>query len=517
MSSKISIHGAPDLVHFFIPLPDSIKVPNLTQLPLAYVWNPTSDDGPCFRLPRKGNVDYAARQILIFHQDTVPIDDGPFAAAMRIRSEALGHAGSPVKTLPSERPPSLPLAHTTVEMICVLEHNQPDPVNYALERAIKVVRDFQTYYHLITKTPVRMLTRKLLPPLIPIIRRSFPELDTWEPEILHVNDGGINFLAASTPTLTPEQLQVLLQHNRAARAEVFTSFLLMRQEAMLSYATGSNSAAALFVAIAAETLLTELFLLLSWEEAADLNETADVLRQRDSISKLLLNQLAFRLKGSWDRNGNGPIGEWQRSIADLRNAVVHTGKIPNEVEIDSAMQALTALETHVGDQLAKAFKSYPLATEMFLGNEGLARRKKLKSWQAFSATVESPVHATELFNRWKSEIQRIRLGPDHGSLEDSKTVVVIFGNGAERWYLVDDETNLSCPVPAPRLAPQSRNFLHNTYNDSGFDVLSLEVPDLKPSFPLDPDWLPSYLVLPMASIHRWEQCLWVPPPNRARD
>jgi hypothetical protein len=507
----INLYGSPDIVHFFIPLPEPIKVLDLTELPVSYVWNPIADDGPCFLLPSKGNVHYASRQTMIFHQDEVSMDMGPFEAAMKIATMALKLSGSRFGKMPAEENPGLPLAHTTVEVICILEPSQADPMEYALERALEVVRDFQTYYHLFTKTPVRRLTRKLLPPVIPVIRRSYPALDTWEPELLHVNNGGTALRAAATPTLSPEQLQNLLKHNRASRADVFNAFLLMRQEAMLSFATGSNAAASLFVAIAAETLLTELFLLLSWEEVADLQKTADILGERDNISKRLLNELASRLKGDWDRNGNGPLGEWQRQIANLRNDVAHAGKVPSEPEVDAAMNALTALEAYVGDRLAEVFRSYPQVAEIYLGNDGFARRNKLKSWQKFSPQVQFPAHASELFTRWKAEVKRFRSGPHEGNLEVSKAVVVMFGNGAERWYLVDDEKELSCPIPAPRLSPFSRENLVKLYSDGGFDVLSMEFDDLKPSFPKDPEWVPSYAVLPLASIHRWEQCRWVPP------
>ena len=94
-----------------------------------------------------------------------------------------------------------------------------------------------------------------------------------------------------------------------------------------------------------------------------------------------------------------------------------------------------------------------------------------------------------------------------------KTVVVMFGNGAERWYLVDDESNLSCAIQAPRITPQSRNALDAITADSQFDVLSLEVASLELSLPAEPVWVPSYRALPLASIHRWEQNLWVPKPG----
>ncbi|MCP1413580.1 hypothetical protein [Paenarthrobacter sp. A20] len=510
MSNTARIHGSPDIVHFFIPLPDPIRVPNLTELAVRYAWDPISDDGPCFRLPAEGNVDYASRRIMIFHQSEVLMDVAPFAAAMQLMNSSIGASGvSPADTSASDSP-ALPVAQTTVEVISVLEPDAKDPLEHAFETALDVVNDFQTYFHLISKTPLRRLTRKLLPPLLPIILRPFAS-QNWQPDFLHVNDGGPALRAASTPTLSQDQLQNLLRHNRAARAEVFTAFMLMRQEAMLSYAVGSTAAASLFVAIAAETLLTELFLLLSWEESANLSKTADVLGERDNISKRLLNELAGKLKGDWDRGGEGPLGNWQRHIADLRNAVAHAGKLPTEAEITSAMTALTALETHVGDQLAKSIRRFPLSAEIFLGNKGLEERGRFHAWQRQVATLEIPVHASEIFSRWKAEVERIRSGPLAGNFDKSYTAVVRFGNGAERWYLVDDERNLSCAVHAPNLTEFSRSHLDKTFTESDFDVTTLEVRSLRLPPPQNPQWVPSYLVLPSASIDRWEHCLWVPP------
>ncbi|WP_311212350.1 MULTISPECIES: hypothetical protein [unclassified Arthrobacter] len=505
------VHGEPDVVHFYIPLPDPIKVPHRTQLPVRYVWNPISDNGPCFRPPSQGNVNYAARQIVIFHQGEVSVDIQPFEAAMKIMALALERSGSSGKAAGEKRTPPLPIAHTTVEVVCVLDPSQADPVDHAFEHAIDVLTDFQTYYHLFTKIPTRRLTRKLLPPFIPMIHRMFGTPDKWEGGILHVNDGGTALLAASTPTMSADQLINLLESAETSGAEIFKSFTLMRQEALVSYAAGANSATSLFIAIAAETLLTELFLLLSWEEDADLKKTADILGDRDNISRRLLNELAFRLKGDWDRDGNGPIGEWQRQIANLRNKVAHAGTIPSDFEIQSALNALSTLDTHVGDQLVKSLNKYPFAVNKYLGADGLVRRKKLKRWQEFAAKVQFPRHASHQFARWKKEVERIRLGPFEGRLENCMTSVVLFGNGAERWYLVDDDLDLACPIDAPELDSGTVQNLDKIRAEKHFDVQGVALPSCRPVPPVDPHWVPSYQVIPLAGINRWEQCMWVPP------
>lgn len=138
---------------------------------------------------------------------------------------------------------------------------------------------------------------------------------------------------------------------------------------------------------------------MSWEEDADLKKTADILGDRDNISRRLLNELAFRLKGDWDRDGNGPIGEWQRQIANLRNKVAHAGTIPSDFEIQAALNALSTLDTYVGDQLVKSLNNYPFAVNKYLGTDGLVQRKKLKRWQESAAKVQFPRHASHLFAR----------------------------------------------------------------------------------------------------------------------
>lgn len=503
------VHGSPDLIHLYIPLPDPIRVPDRTLLPVSYAWNPMADDGACFRLPSRDGVQYAARQIIIFHQDEVQFDLEPAKAAMKIMAFALEKSGSLAPA--GARSPELSITQTTAEVVCVLDPSQADPVNHGLEQALDVIRDFQTYYHLFTKIPTRRVTRKILPPFIPMIRRTADKPDEWKGELLHLNNGGTTLHSALTPAMSAEQLKILLKHNETSRAEVFKAFVLMRQEALASYAAGSNSATCLFIAIAAETLLTELFLLLSWEDDADLKRTASALGERDNISRRLLSELASMLKGDWDRGGKGPIGEWQLRVATLRNDVAHSGKIPSDPEIEVALTTLSDLEAYVGDQLAKEVNRYPLVSNMFLGNDGLERRNKLKRWKSASAKVQFPRHASHLFSRWKTEVQRIRSGPHIGRLSESTTTVVLFGNGAERWYLVDDGFDLSCPVDAPALDPGTRSNLDKIRAEGRFDVTSVAVPFCKPTPPTTPKWMPSYQVLPTTSIGRWEQCLWVPP------
>lgn len=144
----------------------------------------------------------------------------------------MGREPTPGKAVPEENTPRLPMAHTTAEVICVLGPSPAGPVDHAFEQAIDQLAQFQTYCHLSTKTPVHRLTRKLLPPLLPLVRPSFSSPDEWEDGLFHVNNGGTMFLAASTPIMAAEQLRQMLDH-KASRAEIFEAFMLMRQEALL--------------------------------------------------------------------------------------------------------------------------------------------------------------------------------------------------------------------------------------------------------------------------------------------
>lgn len=502
--------GKPDIAHFYLPLPDPVKTPHLFQYPVSYVHNSFDDDRPCFLLPSVGNVPQASRHYMLFHQVETKRDLTPITAAFDI----MAVEESRMKRVPFVKN-EMPLegaGHTTiVEAIVALDPKADDPLSEALDEAVANIREFQLYYHLETKAMIRRLTRKALPQLIPVLRRPAEDPAACTAEVMIVHEGGPDAVAAAVPEVSYERLNSLLQQAGHRPANIFRTFVEMRQEAHVSFLSGNYAAASLFCGIAAEALLTELVLMLMWEEAKPLEEVADLFGSRDNVSNALLSAIAERLRGDWDRNGQGPVGQWQGNVADLRNRVAHLGTSPSEREIQAAFNAVQALEAYVGDRLIEGrnFIRYSQTVRTYMNDLGISRRNRTKAWSMFAHHNEIfPVHASTLFSLWKKEIDRIRYGTADPDLERAIVILVAYPNGARQWYLVDEDVDLACEITAPAIDPVTESTLLETINFGEWDVLSCHVRSAKATPPVSPVWRPSYEVLPMKSIHRWNQCLW---------
>lgn len=510
----LPVFGKPEIVHFYLPLPDPLKTPHLFQFPVAYVHNPFEDERPCFLLPSEGAVRHAARHYMLFHQVEVKRDLTPVLAAFDIMAEEEGRTRRvPLvkKEFPEQR------AHLTiVEVIVALDPKAADPLSFALDEAIENIRHLQLYYHLETKAMFRRLTRKALPQLIPILSRSANDLAVSTAGTMVVHEGGPTAAAAAVPEVPRERLNSLLKQSGSHPAGIFKTFVEMRQEAHVAFLSGDYAAASLFCGIAAEALLTELVLMLMWEEAKPLGEVASLFGSRDNISKRLLSAIGERLGGNWDRNGKGPVGQWQTSVADLRNRVAHLGASPSEEEIQAAFNAIQTLERYVGDRLVEGQNliRYSQTVRSYLNDEGVAKRNRVKAWTKFSQDNKIfPAHASTLFMLWKKEIDRVRYGTPAASVERAVVILVAYPNGARRWYLVDEEVDLACEISPPTIDPVIENTLLQTINFDQWDVQSFHVRSARATPPGTPDWLPSYQLLPMKSIHRWNHCLWHAPPT----
>ncbi len=509
--------GEPEIAHFYLPLLDPLKTPHLFQYPIAYIRNPFEDDRPCFLLPPDGGVEYASRHFLLFHQSESTPDLAPVVAAFDVMAEEEARMRG-TKSKGDATPTTWKVPLTIVEVIVALDPHSEDPLSDALDEAIESIRDFQLYYHLETKVLIRRLTRKALPQIIPVLRRPFGDPSVAEPTIMLVNEGGASSLAAAVPEVSTERLNNLLQQTRHRPADIFKTFIVMRQEARLAFLGGDYTAASLFCGISAEALLTELILMLLWEEDEPLDKVAGLFGTRDNISNDLLNAVAQRLHGNWDRNGTGPIGQWQKEVADLRNRVAHLGTVPSEAEIQAAFDAVQLLERFVGDRLVERrnFTRYSQTARNYLNGEGFARRNRASTWNKFAAAEIFPAHASLLFTLWKREVDRIRNEPPVADPKRAITILVAYPNGARRWYLVDEEVDLACEVEEPAVNPAIEATVQNAISSTKFEVVSIHLRSISARLPEVQSWRPSYEYLPMKSIHRWNQCLWQPPAPTTR-
>src|SRR5690606_21256090 len=90
--------------------------------------------------------------------------------------------------------------------------------------------------------------------------------------------------------------------------------------------------------------------------------------------------------------------------------VVHAGYRPSAEEANAARDALVTLERFSGDQLAKRFKTYPKSSWLFLGDEGLEKRNRLRSAKRWAEeTLAEPLLDAQLewlraYKGWREQV-----------------------------------------------------------------------------------------------------------------
>lgn len=64
-----------------------------------------------------------------------------------------------------------------------------------------------------------------------------------------------------------------------------------------------------------------------------------------SVTRRIKRLYANRLGGNWDLEGTGPVANWRRQIADVRNSAIQTGREVTSAEVNAAGVAAGALTT----------------------------------------------------------------------------------------------------------------------------------------------------------------------------
>ena len=55
-----------------------------------------------------------------------------------------------------------------------------------------------------------------------------------------------------------------------------------------------------------------------------------------SVTRRIKRLYANRLGGNWDLEGTGPVANWRRQIAGVRNSAIHTGREVTSAEVNAA-------------------------------------------------------------------------------------------------------------------------------------------------------------------------------------
>ena len=78
-----------------------------------------------------------------------------------------------------------------------------------------------------------------------------------------------------------------------------------------------------------------------------------------SVTRRIERLYANRLGGNWDLEGTGPVANWRRQIADVRNSAIHTGREVTSAEVNAAGVAAGALTTFMAQRILSQLAKVP--------------------------------------------------------------------------------------------------------------------------------------------------------------
>lgn len=506
--------------YFFVPLPqplpfvDKQAIPIADMTPAGDYWHAQGDDeleGPPPPVHQGGS--------LMFHRTTRP------SPTIALASELFALARQALPSQPGQDdepgpvPPSVHDAEgTVVEMAVLFDLDDNDywgSISDAFDRGLSYIRDVQRAHYLVRREAVRLVTREILPTAIPVAVRWLYD-DQGNPApfeaplgVLMLNDSivretrGPDFDVAAA-----EALGAALETQTADG--VFTGYLEFRREAQVALDhDGAYRAAVLFNATACEILLDELLAHMMWEEGQQPEDAAGTFGGPWLTSRVK-QQYHARLGGQWDLARPGPVLDWHRDVAGLRNRVVHSGYEPTLHETHAAFDATKALETHLGDLVAARASRYPRTALALPGVAGLKRRNRFS--KALDRLIDDPneVSWRHTFARWRTAMHRLR--PDSPtwtapSTDRAFVLLVVRKDGTTQWVVHDREADM-----AARVHPEQVTGMKDGQRDETENVVRwiTETPDrddigiayagasVVPTAELD--WLPEYRLVPLAGV-----------------
>lgn len=379
----------------------------------------------------------------------------------------------------------------------------------ALDAAVAVVAKFQADYHSVTRQPLTILTRELLPSLVPYVLRELSEIpggDATEVRLFLVN-GNISRLS-KMPELASEKVEAV--HAASGQNQAVRGYLDLHRQGAVALERGNSREAAVMFAAASEALLNIVLCHMRWEEGLTPEESAA--DWPDGLVTRVKTQFSKRLGGDWNVSGRGAVGAWERDVAAVRHRVVHAGYLPSRSEAERSMVALEELLTFLGDRLVygRNLSKYPRTASELLNEGGLRRRGRYPKWlQKLQMDSTEPLWR-ECFGDWYSV--HLSLLADKGRpriSDESRSELLCVYLSAEdyRWVLRDlvtlqaAEVQAVIPSPADDPVANFRQILERTGGGDpdypisiGYErVEGMEVSRVGP-------WVEQYHLCPMLGV-----------------
>jgi hypothetical protein len=500
---------------FFIPLPHPIGLPSGWNAS----WLMSPEDLDRFDSPTTGvSCSLRAHQIVRSWSplvaDTIDI--------FRYASGVAGDSSSNDTDEPSHDNEEPPFSLASLDShISLVEATVPSPlphdaaaVDDALDFALTVVQGVQRAIAELNRTPIRLVNRAHLPPMIPIFSGevTLGASSTGPPRFIpHFIEG-----SAAPPVygLAPAELdranveKLARVINQLATGYAFGAASDLIREALTQYRLDGNARSTIAtLATAAEVLLNTLLLHLVWEEGWTPTSAADIFSGRQGHRGRVAQYIAPRLGGGWDATGDGPVGHYFKDLVRLRNRVVHAGHIPTPAELAQAWDAYRALERFIGDRLSDQSKlyKYPRTAFVWCGETGLRRRGR---WSArFRNFVEDPSQPNWIrsFSRWRFHVDRASdpAPPQPGTDVTRIRLYYEVRGGKPRWALHDPVTDSAAINfdPDELTYPAQREALRMISKASGGELVRSAVQFKREALPQSLSWVPAGEIFPEETMN----------------
>lgn len=266
---------------------------------------------------------------------------------------------------------------------------------------------------------------------------------------------------------------------------VLDRYISLTQEARYSEVVGLYSGAISLAANACEYLAICVQNMLDWEDEVAPENSTYQSDPRKGIQSRVAAVFAPRLGGNWDLSRPGPLREWSSNVANIRNAIVHSGYQPTAKEARAAIESISTFLKFFVDRIAseKGRSRYPRSAVMLAGNASLeargARTSRIRSLQSDStqhdwqdsflywvAQSESAVSV----GTWNQSPRRIR---DYACIIRSadKSIAFVEANFSEGWAR---QVSPDAQWPPVSVADNIRSILDNlSANSEPYIIVAL--------------------------------------------
>jgi hypothetical protein len=421
------------------------------------------------------------------------------------------------------RRPSVTVTKTVLEVMIPVSGESESQLQDAFGKAVRHCEQLLKTYYMVTQHAVPFLTMARLPPSIPFaVRRAedneaHPRWPQRENLKLLMNPESDSF-GLEPKVLSSAKLEAMSVAGMLPQRGPFASVLDVRREMALARRDGGTVPIAILCAASAEVLFRELLLMLLWEEGRSPDWTASEIRDR-WISNIVRSEFHHRIGGNWSESG-AVIAAWSSDIAELRNRVVHVGYVPTRPQIEIALKTYESVERFVGDRLAASLHRYPLTAMSFLGVPGTERRGVTRS---LNRRLENDIHPADVstsFERWRREVERFASdGPWTGDATRAAPMLVLYIDGREQWWLMDEHVGLCCVAQPPDMNDDqstSVELLRTELRSTTDLPVHVALRAAGQALPLEqqPEWIPTGEAIPLNEYSRFPLSLL--PPTTAR-